>query len=90
MKIKFESSFQRDVKKIQDKKLSTQIKNVISLVKEVQSVQDIPNFRKITGSRYYYRIRVGNYRIGCKYQNNEFTFIRFLHRKDIYHYFPES
>jgi mRNA interferase RelE/StbE len=90
MIVKFESSFHRDIKKIRDKKLSAQIKTVISIVKEVPSINDIPNFRKITGSKYYYRIRIGSYRIGCKYRNNEFTFIRFLHRKDIYNYFPES
>jgi mRNA interferase RelE/StbE len=36
----------------------------------------------------YYRIRLGDYRVGLKIENNTVCFVRFLHRKDIYRYFP--
>jgi mRNA interferase RelE/StbE len=36
----------------------------------------------------YYRIRIGNYRLGLRYDSNSVTLLRFMHRKDIYTYFP--
>ncbi len=36
----------------------------------------------------YYRIRVGDYRIGVEVVGDEILFVRILHRKDIYRYFP--
>lgn len=41
------------------------------------------------GYKEYYRIALGSYRVGIRIVNNAVTFIRFLHRKDIYRYFPE-
>ncbi len=40
------------------------------------------------GSRNYYRIRIGDYRAGIIVEGLTVEFIRFLHRKDIYKYFP--
>lgn len=36
----------------------------------------------------YYRIRIGNYRLGLKQEQDTLTLLRFMHRKDIYTYFP--
>ncbi len=36
----------------------------------------------------YYKIRVGDYRIGIKFEHETLTFERILHRKDIYKVFP--
>ena len=44
--------------------------------------------RKVKGEKKFYRIRVGDYRLGVKIEGETVTFIRFLHRKDIYRYFP--
>jgi len=41
----------------------------------------------IGGDRYY-RIKIGDYRIGMTVEGNLVTLVRFLHRKDIYRYFP--
>ena len=43
---------------------------------------------KIPGFSNYYRIRIGNYRIGFEKQGNSIIFMRVLHRKDIYRFFP--
>ncbi len=40
------------------------------------------------GESSYYRIRFGDYRIGIKIEDDLVIFIRALHRKDIYRYFP--
>ncbi|MFQ5637633.1 MAG: type II toxin-antitoxin system RelE/ParE family toxin [bacterium] len=36
----------------------------------------------------YYRIRVGSYRLGVEITENKVFFVRFLHRNEIYRYFP--
>jgi mRNA interferase RelE/StbE len=52
------------------------------------TVSDIVNIKKLSGFKYHYRIRIGNYRVGIVIKNNEVIFERFLHRKDIYKYYP--
>ena len=36
----------------------------------------------------YYRIRVGDYRVGFVFEQGAVTFVRCLNRKEIYRYFP--
>ena len=36
----------------------------------------------------FYRIRLGDYRMGIDVLDNEVIIARLLHRKDIYRYFP--
>lgn len=45
---------------------------------------------KMVGYRDYYKIRVGNYRIDLRIDQDDHSveFQRVLHRKDIYHVFP--
>lgn len=37
----------------------------------------------------YYRIRVGDYRLGLALEGDTVILVRFLHRKEIYRYFPD-
>ena len=47
------------------------------------------DIRKMMGHEHYYRIRVGDYRIGCKIEKgNQITFYRVKSRADIYRVFP--
>ena len=50
----------------------------------------IPSMKKMKGYRRYYRIRVGDYRIGCEVgENGQVTFYRVKSRADIYQVFPQ-
>ncbi|MGI9056873.1 MAG: type II toxin-antitoxin system RelE family toxin [Pyrinomonadaceae bacterium] len=53
---------------------------------------DVPhkvhNFKKLKGSRSYYRIRIGDYRVGLRLESDTLIFVRFLSRKEIYRFFP--
>ncbi len=88
MKVEFKSSFVKDLKKIKEKHLQNQIRELIEKAESTANITELENMKKISGSDVYYRIRLGNYRIGIKIENNTVYFIRFLHRKDIYRYFP--
>ena len=53
-----------------------------------QITTDVEGTRKIQGYDTYYRIRVGDFRLGIKLTNDGIEMLRFLHRKDIYRRFP--
>jgi mRNA interferase RelE/StbE len=46
------------------------------------------NLKKLIGGEVYYRIRILDYRLGFAYEAEKIILIRFLHRKEIYNYFP--
>lgn len=58
------------------------------LIEEAENLGEINNVIKLKGEGDYYRIRVGDYRIGIKLDRDVVYFVRILHRKEIYRYFP--
>ena len=88
MNVQFRASFSKDLRNINNKNLMTQIRETVALVENTQRLQDIPNLKKLKGGSSYYRIRVGNSRIGLTFENDIVTFVRCLNRKEIYRYFP--
>jgi mRNA interferase RelE/StbE len=56
---------------------------------EMSGPSDKLDIRKIQGHEDYYRIRIGEYRIGWEIEKgNRITFYRVKNRKDIYRVFP--
>jgi mRNA interferase RelE/StbE len=88
MKIKFESRFEKDLRKIKDQKVLSELKQIIIQCKTIKNLSEINRFKKLQGYDTFYRIRLGNYRIGIELIDNTIIFTRFLHRKDIYKFFP--
>ena len=88
MKFEVKKSFLKDLRKINDKKLIEEIKNLFDIIEKADSLQEIPNVKKLKGFKEFYRVRIGKYRVGIKYNDNEVTFLRILLRKDIYKFFP--
>ena len=88
MNVEFKSSFVKDLKKIKEKQLQSQIRELIEKVEASGNMIELENIKKLSGGDVYYRIRLGDYRIGLKIENDTVCFVRFLHRKDIYRYFP--
>ena len=64
------------------------IADCIVQVESAKNVTLIKNIKKLSGYDVYYRIRVGDYRIGIKVENEVVYFAAFEHRKDIYKSFP--
>ena len=88
MDIRFEASFEKDLRGIRDKKLLNRVKDVIDEVKETEELGTLRNLTKLKGYKTFYRIRLGDYRIGIDISGSTIIFTRILHRKDIYKYFP--
>jgi mRNA interferase RelE/StbE len=88
LKTGFKESFQRDLKTIRDRRLLTRIKEAIEIVESAQALSDIPNLKSLKGTKNYFRLRIGEHRIGIAFENQTVIFVRLLHRKEIYRYFP--
>ena len=88
LKVEFKSSFVKDLKKIQDPGLKARLKQTIESVEQAGDLPSLDDIKKLKGGDRYYRIRIGDYRIGLILENETVVFVRFLHRKDIYRYFP--
>lgn len=88
MKVDFKKSFNRDLKKIKDKGLLREVKEAIEAVEKALNLQMVSNLKQLKGAGGYFRIQIGDYRIGLKLEGDTFIFVRFLHRKEIYRYFP--
>ncbi|MCA0363917.1 MAG: type II toxin-antitoxin system RelE/ParE family toxin [Bacteroidetes bacterium] len=88
MKVKIDTSFERDVKKIKDILILKKLGNLITSCINAGQLQDINNCKKLNGFKNYYRIRLNDYRIGLRVENEELIFERILHRKEIYRFFP--
>jgi mRNA interferase RelE/StbE len=88
MKIKFEAKFEKDLRKIKDQKVLSELKQIIIRCKTIENRSEITHLKKLQGYDTFYRIRLGNYRIGIELSGDTIIFTRFLHRKDIYKFFP--
>ena len=88
MKVEFRASFVKDLRHIKNKELLSRIKQTIELVEKAQSQQDIASLKRLKGGNNYYRIRVGEYRLGLIIEGDTATLVRCLNRKEIYRFFP--
>jgi mRNA interferase RelE/StbE len=89
MIVKIDKAFEKDTDKIKDKRILFKIVDVIEKVREADDIISIKNIKKLKGSNKFYRIRIGDFRIGIIIDNDIVEFIRCLDRKDIYKYFPK-
>ena len=88
MNIEFRKSFERDLRDIDDAALLQKIQTAIEAIEISVSPSEIPNLKKMKGKGSYYRIRIGEYRMGLMLIKDTFIVVRVLPRKEIYRYFP--
>ena len=88
MKVKFEASFEKDLLKIKDKQVLKKVRVLLETLKQAESLSEIAAVTKLKGYTSFYRIRIGNYRLGFELVDNALILTRILHRKEIYRYFP--
>jgi mRNA interferase RelE/StbE len=88
MRVEFRRSFTRDLGGIRDRQLLNRARETIQEVERAGSLSEVREVRKLRGEERYYRIRVGDYRLGIVVEADIVIFVRFLHRREIYRYFP--
>lgn len=89
MILQFDESFEKSIKKLKDPKLKIRLINLIEDFENADSLTEISNVKKMQGFQTFYRVRLGDYRVGFELQeDNSILFILVAHRKEIYKYFP--
>ena len=88
MKVDFRDSFAKDLKGVKEKSLLGRVREVIEAVEKANSLTELPNLKKLKGGGNYFRVRVGDYRVGIALEDDTVVFVRFLNRKNIYKHFP--
>ena len=68
MELEFRDAFLKDLKRIKDAAMRKKVAAVISDAKNIASLLELKNVKKLEGNVDYYRIRIGDYRIGVKLQ----------------------
>jgi mRNA interferase RelE/StbE len=88
MLVEVTSSFNKDISKLRDKKLLIAIKATLQNIESAKDLAGILHLKKLAGATNYFRIRVGDYRMGIYVDSDIVTIVRFLHRREVYRYFP--
>ncbi|MGB4775587.1 MAG: plasmid stabilization protein [Daejeonella sp.] len=71
MKTTFDQSFYKSLEKLSDAGLKQKIANIIREAEVVNEISDIRQIKKMKGYKYYYRIKLGDYRIGFELKNTD-------------------
>jgi mRNA interferase RelE/StbE len=89
MRTAFTKSFTKDLKKlVKEKNILDRVREIILEVEAAESIAKIGNLKKMKAEGSYFRIRSGDYRIGLIIDGETVTFVRVLHRSEVYRFFP--
>ena len=89
MKASFDASFLKSLESIKDKKLADKLLKLITEVESAKKLLDVKSIKRLVGFKNFYRVRIGDYRVGLELVNSEeVLFIIVAHRKNIYKLFP--
>ena len=89
MIVEFTKRFKKDFRQIADVAgIASSLERTIDNVQNASTISEIKNLKKLSGYKIYFRIRIGDYRIGIKLDNDTVIFSTIQHRKNIYKSFP--
>ena len=81
MKVEFSKAFDKQTSIIKDEILLKRIGKTIKKVIDCNTLSEISNIKPIKGHPGYYRIRIGQYRLGISLQNDTVWF-HFFGKRD--------
>ena len=79
----FTKQFLRCPANIQDS-----VKVLITSLEKANALNEIKDIKKLSGFKNFFRIRIGNYRVGLKEEKPEVFLLCVLERSQIYKVFP--
>jgi len=88
MQVQFLKRFGKDLQAIRDRQVLQAIKAALLSLENAENLSELSQIKAIEGHPNTYRLRVGNYRIGFRVEENQIVLVRVLHRREIYRYFP--
>ena len=88
MKVEFHRSFERDIRKIRDRTVLDRLRATILAVENADDLESVPGVKPMQGYAGYFRLRIGDFRLGIKRTDGGVRVIRFRSRGEIYRKFP--
>lgn len=89
MIVSFKKAFLKDLEKLNEEDVRKIKRIVFDSFPKATNLSELPNVKKLKGNSTFYRMRVGDYRIGLEVRSpDQIVFYSVLHRKDIYKNFP--
>jgi len=86
MKVSYTRQFVNDIEKYHH--LKRKVFDIIETFKNAKTLSELKNIKKLKSAGNDFRVKIGSFRIGFTFADNTILFKRFLHRKDIYRFFP--
>jgi mRNA interferase RelE/StbE len=84
----FRAAFLKDLEQITDARLLARIEKTIHALERASSVGGVPQVKRLQGYSRFYRIRIGDYRLGVHLVDDRVECVRILHRREIFRFFP--
>jgi mRNA interferase RelE/StbE len=81
LKVEFRESFLKDLRIINNAKLLARVRKAIENVEESDAPHQIHNFKKLKGGDSYFRIRIGQYRVGLKMESDDYLYSLSIQQK---------
>jgi mRNA interferase RelE/StbE len=88
MKVEYLKQFSKDLSKINDETLKSNLFDAIIILKKTENINLLSNIKKMKGHSEAYRMRIGKYRLGFYFDGEVIELARFAKREDIYKVFP--
>ena len=88
MQVEFTPRFSRDLRQVRSTEVRRQVIEKIEEMEAANNLFDVAGVSRLTGAGRFYRIRIGNYRMGFSTAGDVVILERFLPRDQIYRYFP--
>ena len=88
MEVEYRISFTRDLRRIRSAQIRQRVLRKVEELESAPTIGDVSGTGRLTADGRYYRIRIGDYRLGITVEGEVAVLVRFLHRREIYRAFP--
>ena len=88
MEIRYSRAFIRDLRRVRDASIRRRVDRALDDLEAASTIAEVAGAGRIASEPRRYRIRIGDYRLGFALDGDAVTLMRFMHRRQIYRYFP--
>ncbi len=88
MTVRFKNAFFKDIERLPADIRPKVEQLVFVAIPSSHRITELANVRKLKGYSRFYRIRIGDFRVGFELREEVVVVHRILRRNDIYRYFP--
>ena len=88
MEVRYSQAFIRDLRRVRDASIRRRVDRALDDLEAASTIAEVAGAVRIASETRRCRIRIGDYRLGFALDGDAVTLMRFMHRREIYRYFP--